>query len=65
MQIKAHLAHLSKIHTLGAMGVNDDLLAKMQKIIVFRVAPTGIFENRKIFCKNFSLGIITYHFKRY
>ena len=39
------------------MDQNVDLLAKMPKIVVFKASPTGIFENRKFFRKNFSLGI--------
>ena len=65
MQIKAHLilfqkgsgVYVAKVHTLGAMDQNVDLLAKMPKIVVFKASPTGIFENWKFFRKNFSLGI--------
>ena len=65
VQIKAHLilfqkgsgVYVAKVHTLGAMDQNVDLLSKMPKIVVFKASPTGIFENRKFFRKNFSLGI--------
>ena len=54
---KGHWVHVAKINTLGAMGQNVDLLAKMPKIVVFWASPTGIFENRIFFHQNFSLGI--------
>ena len=54
---KGHWVHVAKINTLGAMGQNVDLLAKMPKIVVFWASPTGIFENRNFFHQNFSLGI--------
>ena len=53
--------HVAKINTLGAMDQNDDLLAKMPKIVVFWPSPSGILENQNFFRQNFSLGI--YHLK--
>ena len=49
--------YVAKVHNLGAMGQNDDLLAKMPKIVVLWASPSRIFENRTFFRQNFSLGV--------
>ena len=67
---KGHLVHVAKINTLGAMGQNADLLAKMPKIVVFWASPYGIFENRIFFAKtlvweyNSSLKNVTRWFRK-
>ena len=65
MQIKARSilfrkvcgVYVAKMNTMGAMGQNADLLAKMPKIVIFWAPPSGIFQNRNFFRQNFSLGI--------
>ena len=53
VQIKAYLTLVLKV----AMDQNNDLLAKMRKVIVFRAHSTVIFENQISFRKNFSLSM--------
>ena len=70
MQIKAHLilfqkgsgVYIAKVHTLGAMDQNVDLLAKMAKIVMF-VNSLPEFLKIEIFLQKQKFENITYHLK--